>query len=248
MFFPVLVISAPAKRQTKRKTKYVCVCVLSIKYDLQNKALSHHKKYFSETFICHFPFPRFFTHIFRSPWFRRSEKSFSGKIQKDRQKQKQHKNKSLPFSVHVFFFLFFCFVVCRFYKETHSGHHHYQLNDFRCLELLECLTLFVSYKSFTKTCSLCLDRVLMDEGDGQRTQMKSLEIQSKGSNIINWMLENVLQSRSSFSALIHVHSVFMICVFMCIPIYFICFKIILIIKKKKTMTTFSSLKKGKLFN
>lgn len=40
-------------------------------------------------------------------------------------------------------------------KRTHSGHHHYQLNDFRSplslsLVLPECLTLFVSYESFTR--------------------------------------------------------------------------------------------------
>lgn len=42
----------------------------------------------------------------------------------------------------------------------------------------------------------------------------------KGSAIINWISNNIFTRYGP----IHLHFVLMICVFMCIPTYFICFK------------------------
>lgn len=124
------------KRQTGRVRDEDKKCVFSIKHDLQNEALHKLKKKnnFRETL-----FAISFFHTYLSvPMVSPEWKIISSKRYKLIDTLFKNKNKS---RIHPFF------------GRTHSGHQLIiiiNFKDFRCLELLKCLTLFVSYKSFSK--------------------------------------------------------------------------------------------------
>lgn len=176
------VIYVSEKRQTWRDK----MCAFSIKHE----APSHHKKYFRRLLFSPFLYLRFYTHFPCSVAFR-NEKLLSGKIHNE------------IVATRAFSSLF----IFPFYKRTHFGHHHYQLNGARCLELLECLTLFVSHMNRLLKHFFCVQQnahrwEIERERERQKkdTNEKHQEF-VKGFKIINWICRadsRVLKRRHHF--------------------------------------------------
>lgn len=174
------VIDASTKSKQRDKDEK---CVLSVKHDPQNEAPSHlDKKRFAESFI----FPSFCTtsahihcvsilSISLAPTISSHKmKNYFAERSKRRRWRRDgiSNNKAL---VHFF----------RSIKRTHSGHHHYQLNDFRSPFSLARVAGVLNFICFiwiihttttnTTTCSVCY-KMFMDE----RKKLKSVERLWKG--------------------------------------------------------------------
>lgn len=150
--------------------------MLSIKHYLQNEASSHHKKRFSGDFLDSPPLPQSPLSVHTAPWRSRMKNRF----RKDREEEEKRTTTRA--------FSFFHFT-----KEHISGHHHYQLNDFRCLELagvlnFVCFTyLWIIYWSCF---SVCLRKRSWMRATAKRGA-QSVSWVAKGLKIINWIARNV---------------------------------------------------------